>query len=132
MPRRPQVDQPDLLNKVFLKNDLVKRAGKEKWRQWATTGGFQNFTDRIAEYLSENYSIEVMRNTKMEEVSVLPDNRLRLSLNSAGKLPCQFDVVLLSFAVVTLTVLFVNRLDILFSFDTFFDDCRKTKNRKLV
>ena len=132
MPRRPQVDQPDLLNKVFLKNDLVKRAGKEKWRQWATIGGFQNFTDRIAEYLSENYSIEVMRNTKMEGVSVLPDNRLRLSLNSAGKLPCQFDVVLLSFAVVTLTVLFVNRLDILFSFDTFFDDCKKTKNRKLV
>jgi len=90
MPRRPQVENPKLLNQAFMNNELVKRAMTEKWSQWATTCGFQNFTDKIAEYLSENFDVEVMYNTELEAISISPDNRAKLTLFSTGESRASF------------------------------------------
>ena len=88
MPRRPAVDRPELLNQAFMKDDFVKRVKKEKWTQWAIDEGFQCFTEKISDYLVQNFDVEVIHNTELEAITILPDNRSQLSLLSSGECQC--------------------------------------------
>lgn len=84
MPRRPAVDRPDLLNQAFMKDEFVKRASKEKWKQWAVDDGFQYFTSRIADQLTQKFDVEILHGTELEAISILDDNRAQLTLHSTG------------------------------------------------
>ena len=74
-----------MLNKVFATNPFVKRARQEKWTQWATSEGFQNFTKKMADYLEKNLHVEIRYNTEVDKVRITDDNRVKLSLKNSSK-----------------------------------------------